>query len=575
MSNIKQFNTPNGEKVGLNLTQIGTYIEVDGTEKEIKQYIDENAGGTGEIVQNYKGLITNPNTELIKAGDLGYNEVSEYKVKYSKYFTFPQNSRSLYLKFPSGAFKNFLKVQKTDIVYNLYVNKLNDDGTYTWELIQENLQDLPELTKIPFTYIFYDETHSKNVEFNGEFAWSLERQEIYYISTVDGWIPELKMKGMTEWNEGFYDITEPQDISKKQGSLYVKNSDGNVINVNANSNSNSTKKAIKIKSEWQVSPEQYIREISAAYDLIKKSITYGYEAVVFTNFDEGSTTLQLTNIKESDDKQSFEIKGFVNDNTVITITIGWQGDSANKQWICLYDYTFLLRDIDIYRYTSKYVPSVYDYDSVVNLQKPIVNGVEEGNYVYQFINKAVVNENFYVVKTTIQKWDGNTDFNEVYTGVFNNYNAQYYYITKISGFRLDNNNMNDANYDLLPDGQWYIIGSEIFNSTLNYCFVAKSVITDNGNLDVYFGAYASNDVLSNAGVSTVTDFVENYLEFYDCTVNNKSEQGNSGRRSEKNWVVVNTENIKVDAFDALSTYRFIPNPAVEGVSEIVRCFKRR
>ena len=581
MSNIKQFNTPNGEKVGLNLTQIGTYIEVDGTEKELKQYIDENAGGGSEIVQNYKGLIADPNTELIKAGDLGYNEVVEYAVKYSKYFTFPQNSRSLYLKFPSGASKNFLKVQKSVDVYDLYVNKLNEDGTYTWELIQDNLQVLAELTKIPFTYTFYDETHSQNVDFNGEFAWSLTRQEIYYTSTIEGWIPELKMKGMTEWNEGFSDISAPEDVSKKQGSLYVKNSDGNVVNLNENSNSTNTKKAIKIKYEWNGSPiqEQYIGEVSAAYDEIKKGIENGYEVVIFTNLDinlDGSNNiLQLTNIIESDDKRTFDIKGFINNSTVITITIGWQGDSANKQWICLYDYTFLVRDIDIHRYTSKYVPSIYDYDSVVNLQKPIVNGVEQGDYVYQFINKAVVNENFYVVKTTIPKWDGNTYIGDVYTGVFNNYNALYYYITKISGFRLDNKNMNDTNYDLLPDGQWYIIGAEINYTTLNYCFVAKAVVTENGNLDVYFGAYASNDVLSNAGVTTVTDFVENYLEFYDCTVNTKDEQGVGGRRSEKNWVVVGTENIKVDAFDALSTYRFIPNPSVEGSSERVMCFKRR
>ena len=576
MSNIKQFNTPNGEKVGLNLTQIGTYIEVDGTEKELKQYIDENAGGTGEIVQNYKGLIADPNTELINAGDLGYNEVVEYAVKYSKYFTFPQNSRSLYLKFPSGASKNFLKVQKTDDTYNLYVNKLNDDGTYTWKLIKDNLQNLPELTKIPFTYTFYDETHSKNVDFNGEFAWSLERQEIYYTSTVEGWIPELKMKGMTEWNEGFSDISAPQDVSKKQGSLYVKNSDGNVVNLNENTNSTNTKKVIKIKDEWAFETERYIKEISAAYNEIKESITKGYEVVVFSNYDQKDTTLQLTNIIESDDKQSFDIKGFVNDNTVIKITIGWQGDSANKQWICLYNYTFLVRDSDIYRYTSKYVPSIYDYDSVVNLQKPIVNGVEQGDYVYQFINKSVVNENFYIVKTTVPKWDGNTDYNEVYTGVLNNYIFQYYYITKISGFRLDNKDTFDANYDLSPDGQWYIIGSEIsFDDTLSYCFVAKAVVAENGNLDVYFGAYASNNYLSNVGVTTVTDFVENYLEFYDCTVNTKDEQGGGGRRSEKNWVVVGTENIRVDAFDALATYRFIPNPAVEGSSERIMCFKRR
>ena len=76
-------------------------------------------------------------------------------------------------------------------------------------------------------------------------------------------------------------------------------------------------------------------------------------------------------------------------------------------------------------------------------------------------------------------------------------------------------------------------------------------------------------------VSTVTDFVENYVTFYDCTVNNKVEQGDGGRRSEKNWVVVGTEKIKVDAFDALATYRFIHNPTVEGENKRVRCFKRR
>lgn len=571
MSNIKQFNTPNGEKVGLNLTQIGTYIEVDGTEKELKQYIDENAGGGSEIVQNYKGLITDPNTELIKTGDLGYNEVVEYAVKYSKYFTFPQNSRSLYLKFPSGASKNFLKVQKSIDVYNLYVNRLNDDGTYTWELIQENLQNLPDLTKIPFIYIFYDETHSKNVEFNGEFAWSLERQEIYYTSTIDGWIPELKMKGMTEWNEGFNDISVPEDVSKKQGSLYVKNSDGNVVNVNSNSNSNSTKKAIKIKYEWQISPEQYIMEISAAYNEIKESIIKGYEVVIFTNFDEGNTTLQLTNIIESDDKQSFGIKGFVNDNTVITITIGWQGDSANKQWICLYDYTFLLRDIDIRKYLPSYVPSVYNYDTIVNLKKPF--GLDN-NCICQFINMSVVNKDFYVVKTTVPKWDGNISFTDVYKGFENNGNI--YYITKISGFRLNNEDIYSADYDLLPDGQWYIIGAESsYGDELSFCFVAKAVVTDNGNLDVYFGAYASNDYLSTFSVSTVTDYVENNINFYDCTVVDTSQQGDFGRRSEKNWVVVGTEKIKVDAFDALATYRFIHNPTGEGPTVRVMCFKRR
>ena len=571
MSNIKQFNTPNGEKVGLNLTQIGTYIEVDGTEKELKQYIDENAGGGSEIVQNYKGLITDPNTELIKTGDLGYyNEVSEYAVKYSKYFTFPQNSRNLILKIPSGISNNFLRVQKTlDDVYNLRINKLNDDGTYTWETIQENLQVLPELTKIPFTYTFYDETLSQNIDFNGEFAWSETRQEIYYTSTINGWIPELKMKGMTEWNEGFNDITEPQDMSKKQGSLYVKNSDGNVINTN------SIKKVVKIKGEWNSwsIPEEYIGEVSAAYDEIKEGIENGYEVVVFTNFQEDGTKVQLTDIKATNEIDGteingFDIRGFISDNSVLKITIGWQGDSANKQWVCVFSQCNLLTDSDI----SQYVASVFNYDSIVSLKRPSKLGPA---FVYQFVNMSVVNENFYVVKTTVPKWDGSTPINDdIYNGVVNNGNK--YYITKISGFRIDNNDTFTANFDLLPDGQWYIIGAEInFDDTLYYCLVAKAVVSDNGNLDVYFGVYASNDYLSGFSASTVTDYVENYVTFYDCTVNNKAEQGGGGRRSEKNWAVVGTENIKVDTFDALATYRFIPNPAFEGQTERIRCFKRR
>ena len=568
MSNIKQFNTPNGEKVGLNLTQIGTYIEVDGTEKELKQYIDENAGGGSEIVQNYKGLITDPNTELINTGDLGYyNEVSEYAVKYSKYFTFPEKFRNLLLKTPSGESKNFLRVQKIDIAYNLYVNKIDEYGTY-WEVVQENLQDLPELTKIPFTYTFYDETLSKNVEFNGEFAWSETRQEIYYTSTINGWIPELKMKGMTEWNEGIYDINEPEDVSKKQGSLYVKDSNGNVINTN------SIKKVVEIKGEWNSwsVPEEYIGEVSAAYNEIKEGIENGYEVVVFTNFNEYGK-VQLTDIKATNEIDGteingFDIRGFISDDSVLKITIGWQGDSDNKQWVCVFEEKQILTGNDI----PQYVASVYNYDTVVNLKRPSKLGPA---FVYQFVNMAVVNENFYVVKTTVPKWDGSIPLNDnVYKGVLNN--GYDYYITKISGFRIDNEDTFIAEFDLLPDGQWYIIGAEInFNNKLNYCLVAKAVVADNGNLDVYFGAYASNDYLSMISVSTVTDYVENYVTFYDCTVVAPSQQGGGGRRSEKNWVVVGTENIKVDAFDALATYRFIPNPSVEGGNIRVRCFKRR
>ena len=569
MDNIKEFKV-NGTAYGLNLSEIGAVINDGGTQKELKQYIDSHSGGGGVVIQNYKGLIADPNTELIKAGDLGYNEVSEYAVKYSKYFNFPGNEGFLNLKTPSGASKRFLKVEYEDLTayYSLYVNKLNDDGYYTWEVIQENLQGLPELTKIPFTYIFYDETLSQNVEFNGEFAWSLDRQEIYYTVTIDGWIPELKMKGMTEWNEGIYDITEPQDVSKKQGSIYVKDSNGNVINTN------SIKKVVNIKNEWVGWPiqEEYIGEFSAAYNEIKEGIENGYEVVVFSNSQEDGTKVQLTDIKATNEVDGgeingFVIRGFVSDDKVLKITIGWTGDSNNKQWVGEFITNKLLTDNDMHKYATY----AYDYDSFVNIR----NSGSAPALVCQFINMSVVNEDFYVVKTTVPKLDGTTNIDDnIYKGVL--WNGYDYYISKISGFRLDNEDINTVDFDLLPDGQWYIIGAEInFDNTINYCLVAKAVVTDNGNLDVYFGTYASNDYLSMISVSTVTDFVEKYVTFYDCTVNNKLEQGDAGRRSEKNWVVVGTEKIKVDAFDALATYRFIHNPTVEGENKRVRCFKRR
>ena len=569
MDNIKEFKV-NGTKYGLNLSEIGAVINDGGAQKELKQYIDSKSGG-GEIVQNYKGLITDTNTELTKAGDLGYYEVVEYKAKYSKYFTFPENEGFLYLKTPSNLTKTFLNVEYEDLTgdYSLYVNKLNEDGTYTWELIQGSLQYLGG-EKIPFTYSFYDETLSKNVEFNGEFAWSLERQEIYYTSTIDGWIPEFKMVKRGEWNEGFYDISEPEYVSKKQGSIYVKDSNGNVINTN------SIKKVVEIKNEWNGNPTavEFFNEVSAAYNEIKEGIENGYEVVVFTNFQEDGTKVQLTDIKATNEVDGvqingFDIRGFISDNEVLKITIGFTVDSADKQWICVYSQYNLLTINDMHKYATY----AYDYDTIVNIR----NSGSAPGLVCQFINMSVVDENFYVVKTTVPKWDGSTSFGDnVYKGVLNN--GYEYYITKFSGFRIDNEDTFTAEFDLLPDGQWYIIGAEIdFSDKLNYCLVAKAVVTDNGNLDVYFGAYASNDYLSMISVSTVTDYVENYVTFYDCTVNNKFEQGDGGRRSEKNWVVVGTEKIKVDAFDALATYRFIPNPTVENPNQKirVRCFKRR
>lgn len=539
------------ESLGGDVTR--KYDSVYSIDLEILRLLEQGGGGGGVVIQNYKGLITNPNTELIKAGDLGYNEVLEPNVKYSKYFTFQPNARTLYLKIPSGISKTFLKVEKSGDFYNLCVNKLNEDGTYTWEHIQDNLQDLPELTKVPFTYIFYDETLSKNVEFPGEFAWSLERQEIYYTSTIDGWVPELKMKGAIEWNEGFYDISEPEVFTKKQKGFYVKDGDGNVINtndINEKPKTNSSK-IVRIGNDWYIDNNRYQTEIKKALDDIYNEVSNNRSVTVIFNgySSQPGFLFQTTNVV-STSANYVQFSALGTDNWLLSLTLSYDEGSNHSRLDA--NETKLASESELY------LPYVYT-DGRINLNS-------NNGYVSEFISEPTVdNEEFVVLKTTVPSFKGTENMNRGYSAFnFLPWGSNYgdwgytYYLSRFGGMKLVQDEYN-SNYDLIPDGEWYVIFSDINAVTYEKLIVTKSVRNVDGSLDVYLGFKGINiDILL----------------FWDCTIENPEEQGDYGRWNEKNWVKVSdSQRISVDSFIGRRTRYFCVNTEGTKVDRIV-LFKR-
>ena len=118
---------------------------------------------------------------------------------------------------------------------------------------------------------------------------------------------------------------------------------------------------------------------------------------------------------------------------------------------------------------------------------------------------------------------------------------------------------NNANSDLLPDGQWYVIFNEIQAATYSKIIITKAVRNEDKTLDVYLG-FKGYDL--------------NSLEFWDCTVEERNNEGNSGKWNEKNWVKVSdAQNISVDSFISIPTRYFATN--TEGVKvDSLRMYKR-
>lgn len=185
----------------------------------------------------------------------------------------------------------------------------------------------------------------------------------------------------------------------------------------------------------------------------------------------------------------------------------------------------------------------------------------EANYgnVSEFISEPTVdNEEFFVIKTTVKAYTGTeSPNNQIYRAIRDDYNYEHY-LSKFAGMKL-NQNEYDANYDLIPDGEWYVYFGDIQAATYVRIIVTKAVRNVDGTLDVYLG-FKGIDL--------------NSLGFYDCTVDNRDMQGEPGIWSDKNWVKVSdAERISVDSFIGRRTRYFCVNTEGTKVDRIV-LFKR-
>ena len=178
--------------------------------------------------------------------------------------------------------------------------------------------------------------------------------------------------------------------------------------------------------------------------------------------------------------------------------------------------------------------------------------------IAEFINDVTVeNEDFVVVKTTVPAYSGTENPNEqIYTAI--GYEGSPYYLSKFAGMKLKQSG-DDANYDLIPDGKWYVLFNDIGAATYRRIIVTKSVKNVDGSLDVYLGF---------KGIDLDT------LGFFDCTVENRDNQGEYGKWNEKGWTKVSdAQNISVDSFMARRTMYFTKN--TEGVkTDKITLFKR-
>lgn len=303
-------------------------------------------------------------------------------------------------------------------------------------------------------------------------------------------------------------------------------------------------KVVLIDRDWYQNTDNYQSEIKKAFEDIYNEVTNNRSVTVIYNGDGYYT----------------QTAPFVSSNVIIVdvnfveVTIlGWDKDLTYINLTYDEGSNYYRCSIGGDRLVSKYdlmLTSVYS-DGRIDID------VNNGR-IAEFINDVTVeNEDFVVVKTTVPAYSGTGHPNEqIYTAI--GYEGSPYYLSKFAGMKLKQMG-DDANYDLIPDGQWYVLFNDIGAATYRRIIVTKSVKNDNGSLDVYLGFKGIN-------LDTV--------DFSDCTVENHINQGEPGRFNEKNWTKVSdAQKISVDSFLAIRTRYFCVNTEGVKVDRIV-LFKR-
>lgn len=304
-------------------------------------------------------------------------------------------------------------------------------------------------------------------------------------------------------------------------------------------------KVVRISKDWYNNQDAHQTEIKKALDDIYNEVSNNRTVtVIYDGFHSQSDSW----VFETDNIQ------LVDRNYIIIYGFGWAEHLMNLI-IRYYEesnhYSLEFEDKTLAVRTSLYLPYIYQNDKMQFYD-------DYGNISELISELTVDNDEFVVVKTTVPAYTTtNSAHQQIYYALRDDYGF-IYYISKFGGIKIFQNEDN-ANYDLLPDGEWYVVYNEMASTTYTKCIVTKAVRNVDGTLDVYLG-FKGYDLDS--------------LQFYDCTVENKNSQNGGGKWNEKNWTKVSdAQNISVDSFMARRTMYFCTN--TEGVKvDKITLFKR-
>lgn len=342
------------------------------------------------------------------------------------------------------------------------------------------------------------------------------------------------------------------DVTKKYDSVYSIDLEILRLMENGGGGGGGSTKTITVDPEWYNDYDRYQTEMKKAFDEINNEFSNKRIVKVRTIgfYSQPRESILESTILQYETNNSFSIYFLGSDNHLLRFNL--QYDEGSNYYVC--------------RLGDEKLPQKYDFNLPYVYTDGQINIDKNEGHISEFISEPTVdNEEFVVIKTTVPAFKEGMNINRSYKA-FNFYAwddtpglyGDTYILSRFGGMKLYQDEY-DSNYDLIPDGEWYVIFGDINYATYRKIIVTKSVRNVDGSLDVYLGFKGKN----------IDD-----VHFYDCTVENPDEQGDDGLWSNKNWVKVSdAERISVDSFIGRRTRYFCTNTEGVKVDRLV-LFKR-
>ena len=303
-------------------------------------------------------------------------------------------------------------------------------------------------------------------------------------------------------------------------------------------------KVVRINFDWYNNPDGYQSEIKKALEDIYNEVSNNRTVTVICNgfySEPQESVLESTNVIARD-KNNVTVYFLGNDKRLLRFSLLYE--EGSNHYVC--------------GAGDDKIPEKYDFNLPYVYKESAMNLDANYGNISEFISDPVIdNEEFLVLKTTVPYHSGEYPNDQIYKAFRDDY-YNIYYLSKIAGMKLYQNE-SDANYDLITDGEWYIIYCDYVSSDYGRIIITKAVRNVDNTLDVYLGFKDC--------------FLENFA-FWDCTVADKNNQGNEGIWEEKGWTKVSdAQSISVDSFMARRTMFLYKN--AEGVqTDRLTLFKR-